>query len=116
MMIRSSVTARRGARSGVAARPTFFGCSPQSTRRLRSPSWMNSELAPMPPSRFRSMSFMKRKNEHDSGPKNEKEVWPRENGGPAGGRPDARFRASILFPRDFHFEWRQDHVNLAARL
>jgi hypothetical protein len=38
--------------------PHLLRVQPESTRMLRSPSWMNSELAPMPPSRFRSMSFI----------------------------------------------------------
>src|SRR5271165_1049438 len=58
MMIRSRAFPLSGPRSGAALRPTFFGWSPESTRMFRSPSWMNSELAPMPPSRFRSMSFI----------------------------------------------------------
>src|SRR3954471_14544760 len=90
MMIRSSDNPCRGLKSGVATRPMRFGCRPQSIRRLRSPSWTNSELAPMPPSRFRSVSFMNAQKEQIC---------------------RARTRTKTSPAWNIHFERRQHHMN-----
>src|SRR4051812_29708945 len=63
MMMRSSSMSFRRERSGMAPRPGVLGLRPQSTRILRSPIIRSSELAPMPPWRLRSMSFMDAKEQ-----------------------------------------------------
>src|ERR1700740_2647262 len=116
MMIKSSVMPRRGFKSGAAARPTFFGCRPQSTKRFKSPSWMNSELAPMPPSRFRSVSFMWRRDKRE--PAQERERSYGNVSGTRGGCQQNTVKLDVAGPgvRDDQFERREHHVDFLSEL
>src|SRR5665213_2948744 len=100
-MIRSRFLPRRGAWSGAARRPTFFGCRPESIRMLRSPSCTNSELAPMPPSRFRSVSFIS---------------WPYSREAPRTTQAQRPGPQKIHSARHDKVEGRQEHVDLRPRL
>src|ERR1035437_8538194 len=107
MMMRSSVRPRSGFRSGVAARPTFFGLRPQSTRTFRSPSWMNNELAPMPPSRFRSVSFIQRRRKTRTRLRTSQKLRNGVSRESKVARPGAR---------DRELERREDDVDLVAEI
>src|SRR5690554_1855590 len=62
------------AKSGSAASPAFFGCNPASTRTLKEPIWKKRELAPIPPSLFKSINFIRYVGRSETSGKNRRPV------------------------------------------